>query len=162
MPVRQTHPQGCWAASFQMWCRASGFRWELGESELFSLFANMRGYLNASQAATRRGVTNVMYLAHMAIETVRGAELNAKYLGEKLEQGYVYLAYTPAYDGGDSGHVVVVYGVEPGAVLVVDPGSSLTTVRIPEDWLMSRTSAIVGVPLLGPPTNPFLGMTSGH
>jgi hypothetical protein len=146
-----------------MWNQANGIRRGPNERDMLSMFSRMRGALSESGAATARSVKSVMRLGAMTIETVHGAELNATYLGHKLEQGYVYLAYRPAYDGGENGHVVVVYGVEPGAVLVVDPGSPLPTVRIPEDWLMRRTSAIVGVPWMGSFTNlndPFSGLTS--
>ncbi len=148
-----------------MWARANGIAHGPNESQMMALFSTVRGALDSSGAATPRGVRRAMNLGAMTIESVRGAELTTAFLGQKLEQGYVYLAYKPAFDGGSSGHVVVVYGVEVGHVLVVDPDSALPSVRIPEDWLMRRTSAIVGVPWMGVLSNlrnPFTGMTSAH
>ena len=168
LPARviQTGPWDCWAASFQAWNQANGLtRSAPSQAETVALLSPVRSWLNsATGGATEAGIRTLIHLGFMEMDIVGQGRLTCDYMYKRLQRGYVYLAYKPAFDGGSSGHVVVVYGVDDGGIYVVDPDvANCYPARIPEDWMARRTSAIVGVPILGPftnITNPFAGMTT--
>lgn len=157
--VQQFDENGCWAASFNSWSRASGIRTVPGEEAMIGMFSQLRGALVGNHAATRRGIHSVGHLGFMTVREVRGVSLTASFFETNLRShGYIYLAYTPNADGGSSGHVVVVYGVTDRHALVMDPDPSVTLpCHVPLDWYQRRSMALVGTSILGtqPMRNPF-------
>lgn len=158
--VRQTTANSCWAAAFSSWCRATGLLNPPNEARMIALFDGLRNALNDDGSANENGIRSVSHLGFMTARKVRGVSLTPNFLETMLRQfGHLYVAYRPAADGGTSGHVVVIYGVnDSNQALVMDPDpATVLPCHTPIDWYVRRTSAIVCTSILGTGivNNPF-------
>lgn len=154
--VRQTTTNSCWAASFISWSRAVGIP-NPPEAELFR---GLQSLLNSDGSATESAIRSISHVGFMTVRKVRGVSLTPNFLETTLRQfGHIYMAYRPAADGGASGHVVVIYGVnDSNQALVMDPDpATVLPCHTPIDWYGRRTSAIVCTSILGSGVvnNPF-------
>jgi hypothetical protein len=138
--VRQRQVLSCWAAALESWlsvcCRQPGYdqAWAL---ETFSRWRTGTGSIEWA------GLKAAAQLLAMRSEETGAGALTPEYLLERLRCGHLYLTYIPT-PGPVEAHTVVVYGIGPVAVDLMDPLEGYLS--RPHEFFASRTRAFLGWP----------------
>ena len=144
--------QTCWAAAFESWSeattRAAGAGNPISSERLIEMFGRDRHLTRASGRATADGIMVMAAMGLMRTVAFRSRRVTIDVLGRALEQGYVYLIY---FRVGHPAHAVVLYGVDAGAIYVMDPwpGRGLTTLPANYFATLSNGRVVMGFPMLG-------------
>jgi hypothetical protein len=117
------------------------------------------GHLTGAGRATPTGVRLMANLGLMTLQTLRRRQVSLSLLDRLLDDGYIYCAYYWRGAGERRiGHAFVIYGVEPGTILGMDPGLG-QYVRRAESFFASERATLV---VLGTSILPGLGRGVGE
>lgn len=150
-PVTVQDPSRCWAAAYESWDAANqaqfGVPAQSAPTEFLDRVGRRIGSLTRTGAITDPGLNLYGGLALMRTRWLRGRRVNTSLLGDCLEEGYVFCMYYTARTG-QSGHAVVIYGVERGAIRVMDPRADHGLKTVPATFFMDKVDVFLGTPLL--------------
>lgn len=146
--VRQRYPMSCWAAALESWLSVCAPRCRFDEAWALGAFA-------AWQAPDHRmdwkGLAVLAEVFFMSSEEIGPGAATPAFLAGKLRCGHLYVSYMPT-PGPVSAHSVVVYGVGPASVDVMDPLEGFQS--LPHGFFLTRTRVLVCWPSLGHGTIP--------
>lgn len=155
--VTQSSPTRCWAAALECWMQAENLPIVYSQDRLVQIFRTVPGALqsNSDRATTEVGASLLRHFTWMHAGIFNGAQLTARFWGERLQSGYAFVWYARR----GVGHCGVVYGVTQSVVRLMDPwqGRGLTEMKI--NFFNSCQNALVGVRMLPSQLqNPFQEM----